>query len=79
MEVEYAVKQEQKVELSSDFIDPRGTLYGTQSTITGLVEGESPEDSVSEKVIYGDFVVVGRILVRDEVGLCPVLIGKISE
>jgi hypothetical protein len=79
MEVEYAVKQEQKVELSSDFIDPRGTLYGTQSTITGLVEGENPEDSVSEKTIYGDFIVVGRIIVKNESGVTRVIIGKLSE
>lgn len=82
MEVVYATDENQqaaKLKITSDYIDTRTAIYGTTTGLVGMVGGENPSESISIQQVNGDFVVLGRILVKDDAGQTVGLIGKLTE
>lgn len=80
MEVEYAIEdQGSKLQLTSDYIDSRAVLYGIGGNLVGMVAEEQPSEYQGTTTVNGDFVVLGRILVKGDAGDTIGLIGKLSE
>lgn len=79
-EIEFASGEKSEEKLSIEENPSMETLlYGSDSDVVGAKSGPNPADAIPIGGINGEFVVTGRILIREPNNIVRVIIGKLSS